>query len=321
MMPRKQFDVFISHASIDKPAYVDELYHFLKKLGISIFYDSESISWGDNWKTAILTGTEKAEFAIVVISDNFFGHKWTERELYEFLNRQNNTGQKIILPLLYNVSSDTINMHYPELKEIQYIDGTKYSFSDITIGFAKELIKRLKASQVAHPEPGGIFHPTLKNGIKAIDLLDINPFHHPDGSRTSSLIIRQRSTTSAYLYADFTGDNLPDYAGVCVKLWNDNWESFYDTGSLSFSLSCNGDYFNNVIKLEPKSGTENRTIRPYEILLTNSNMYINIPLRELASDRDRAKFRSMTELVFLFQRGVFRGSVDIEINDLMISFN
>ncbi len=54
--------------------------------------------WGDNWKERILNGTKKAEFAIIVISENFFDREWTERELSEFLNRQNRNGQKLILP-------------------------------------------------------------------------------------------------------------------------------------------------------------------------------------------------------------------------------
>ena len=84
-----EYDVFISHASKDKADLVEELYQSLNKLGVAIFYDKESLEWGDNWKDRILNGTNKAEFAIIVISENFFDREWTERELSEFLNRQN----------------------------------------------------------------------------------------------------------------------------------------------------------------------------------------------------------------------------------------
>lgn len=87
-----EYDVFISHASKDKKNVVEELYQSLNKLGIHIFYDKESLEWGDNWKEKILSGTKKAEFAIIVISENFFDREWTERELAEFLNRQNRNG-------------------------------------------------------------------------------------------------------------------------------------------------------------------------------------------------------------------------------------
>ena len=116
----------------------------LRRLGINIFYDTESISWGDNWKQAILNGTSVSEFAIIVISENFFGREWTERELYEFLQRQNERGQKIVLPLLHNITRDQLKEHYPELYEIQVINTYGKSKEDITILFAKELIKRLR---------------------------------------------------------------------------------------------------------------------------------------------------------------------------------
>jgi len=141
---RKEYDVFISHANQDKVGYVDELYLALRKLGVQIFYDTEVLSWGDNWKQVILDGTAKSEFAIIVISENFFGREWTERELDEFLKRQNANGQKIVLPLLHNISLDTLKAQYPFLSDIQVIDTGRYSKEDIVILFAKELIKRLK---------------------------------------------------------------------------------------------------------------------------------------------------------------------------------
>lgn len=67
-----EYDVFISHANQDKGELIEELYQSLKKLGVNIFYDKEELEWGDNWKEKILNGTKKAEFAIIVISENFF---------------------------------------------------------------------------------------------------------------------------------------------------------------------------------------------------------------------------------------------------------
>ena len=45
-----EYDVFISHANIDKKDLIEELYQSLSKLGVGIFYDKESLEWGDNWK-------------------------------------------------------------------------------------------------------------------------------------------------------------------------------------------------------------------------------------------------------------------------------
>lgn len=139
-----EYDLFVSHASKDKEELVESLYRSLDKLGIKIFYDKESIEWGDKWKEAILDGVNKAEFAIIVISENFFGREWTERELNELLSRQNRNGQKIILPILKNITMEQLQQKYPSVADIQAIDSKDFSTDEITILFAKQLIKRLK---------------------------------------------------------------------------------------------------------------------------------------------------------------------------------
>ena len=114
-----EFDVFISHAYKDKEDLIEELYR-------------------------ILNGTKKAEFAIIVISENFFDREWTERELAGFLNRQNRNGQKLILPILHNITTEQLKAKYPLVADIQAIDSAKYSCDQIALLFARQLIKRLK---------------------------------------------------------------------------------------------------------------------------------------------------------------------------------
>lgn len=92
----------------------------------------------------ILNGTKKAEFAIIVISENFFDREWTERELAGFLNRQNRNGQKLILPILHNITTEQLKAKYPLVADIQAIDSAKYSCDQIALLFARQLIKRLK---------------------------------------------------------------------------------------------------------------------------------------------------------------------------------
>lgn len=139
-----EYDVFLSHANKDKEDLIEDLYQSLSKLGISIFYDKESIEWGDEWKKRILNSTKKAEFAIIVISENFFDREWTERELSEFLNRQNRNGQKLILPIIHNITTEQLKAKYPNVAGIQAIDSKKYNCDQITLLFARQLIKRLK---------------------------------------------------------------------------------------------------------------------------------------------------------------------------------
>lgn len=140
-----EYDVFLSHANKDKPDIVDDLYRSLEKLGVKIFYDKKEIEWGDDWKERILNGTEKSEFAIIVISENFFDREWTERELNTFLNKQNEKGQKIVLPILHKITTEQLKNKYPKVAEIQGISTKDYTCDQISILFARQLIKRLKS--------------------------------------------------------------------------------------------------------------------------------------------------------------------------------
>lgn len=141
------YDVFLSHANKDKLDIVDELNSSLEKLGIKIFYDKKSLEWGDKWKERIIDGTQKAEFAIIVISENFFEREWTEIELKSFLSRQNSDGQKLILPIVHKISNEDLRNKYPSIADIQAIDSKIYSCDEIALLFANQLIKRLKAKE------------------------------------------------------------------------------------------------------------------------------------------------------------------------------
>ena len=139
------YDVFISHANADKAAYVDDLKKSLDKLNIQVFYDKDALEGGDNWKDKIMEGVKKAEFAIIVISENFFGREWTEKELSDFLSRQNQNGQKIILPILHGITVAQLQEKYPAVADIQALDSSKYTCDEIALKFAAQLIKRLKS--------------------------------------------------------------------------------------------------------------------------------------------------------------------------------
>ena len=63
----------------------------------------------------------------------------------EFLSRQNRNGQKLILPILHNITLAQLQERYPSVADIQAIDSKKYTCDQIAIMFARQLIKRLKS--------------------------------------------------------------------------------------------------------------------------------------------------------------------------------
>jgi len=85
----KDYDVFISYARKDKDKLVDELHEQFKKLNVKIFYDAESLEWGDDWKSKISKTINSCKYGVVIISNNYFGREWTEKELNELLRQKN----------------------------------------------------------------------------------------------------------------------------------------------------------------------------------------------------------------------------------------
>lgn len=141
-----KYDVFLSHADADKDSFVEELKQSFDKLGVSVFYDKDSIEWGNDWSQKIKEGLDKCDFGVVIVSKDFYDREWTEKELKSLLIRQNENGDNIILPILYNTNLDELKKHckkscYKDLAKIQFIrfpeDG---DVKDITIRLAKILL-------------------------------------------------------------------------------------------------------------------------------------------------------------------------------------
>ena len=145
---RYSYDVFVSHANANKGEFVNALKAALQRLNINIWYDANKIDWGDNWKLQIKNGLDKCRFGIVVISPEFLGREWTDKELNELLQRQNGTGQKVVLPLLYNITVEKMKEQYPQLTDFQArVVSPADRVEDIVIDFARILIRALKSEK------------------------------------------------------------------------------------------------------------------------------------------------------------------------------
>ncbi len=71
--------VFLSHSSQDKD-FVRELYRRLTRDGVSCFFDSESIGWGDNWVRALERALDECDHVVFILSPDFCNSPWVEVE-------------------------------------------------------------------------------------------------------------------------------------------------------------------------------------------------------------------------------------------------
>ncbi len=113
---RDLYDVFISHASEDKAAFVDPLVEELTRRGLRVWYDRFAVKLGDRLTDTINQGLSKSRFGIVVLSKNFLAKEWPKRELSALFAREHD-GRKIVLPVWHDVCEEDLLDQYPELAD------------------------------------------------------------------------------------------------------------------------------------------------------------------------------------------------------------
>ncbi len=109
-----QWDVFISHASEDKP-YVSTLAQALQTKGLRVWYDKFTLTVGDSLREKIDQGLSNSRYGIVVLSPSFFKKNWAKAELDALVAIQNTAGQKVILPVWHNITQAEVLQHSPLL--------------------------------------------------------------------------------------------------------------------------------------------------------------------------------------------------------------
>ena len=116
-MQKMKYDVFISHASEDKGLIVRPLVMLLEELSVRVWYDEFSLKLGDSLSASIDKGLLESKFGIVVLSKSFLKKNWTDYEYRSLLSRQMN-GQRIIIPLWYDISKEEVLSFSPYLADV-----------------------------------------------------------------------------------------------------------------------------------------------------------------------------------------------------------
>ena len=133
------FDIFISHSSKDKPEFVELLINELKNTSLSVWYDQNSIIFGDDIKNKIMTGIQNALLFVIILSDSFLKSCWANLELGIA-----KTSKVRILPILYNIELSTIAEKYPFILTSKYLISERDDIHKIvniiseTVMFVKE---------------------------------------------------------------------------------------------------------------------------------------------------------------------------------------
>lgn len=137
-MNTHQKDIFICHASEDKPNIVRPLYDRLESEGFDIWYDEAEIKWGDSITERVNWGLIHSRYVVVVLSESFLDKKWPNREFNSVVNKESSSGVVKVLPLLVG-NDDSIKKiveAYPLINDKRYL-----LWSDNQTDIVSELFK------------------------------------------------------------------------------------------------------------------------------------------------------------------------------------
>jgi hypothetical protein len=139
-----RWDVFISHASEDKP-YVEPLAKALEAGGVNVWYDRTSIGWGDDIRTSIDNGLLNCDYGVVVFSKAFLGKKkWTEYEVSALFGLET-VDRKRILPIWHEVTYEDVLKYSPALAQRR----AKSSADDSNDDIVNSVLSMLGRPQIA----------------------------------------------------------------------------------------------------------------------------------------------------------------------------
>jgi len=110
------YDLFISHASEDKDAFVRPLANALRSAGLTVWYDEFTLRLGDSLRYSIDRGLAQSRFGVVVLSPSFFAKEWPQAELNGLFAREM-AGGKAILPIWHRMRHSDVLRHAPMLAD------------------------------------------------------------------------------------------------------------------------------------------------------------------------------------------------------------
>lgn len=132
----KKYDIFISHASEDKGAIVRPLATILERLSVRVWYDEFSLQLGDSLTATIDRGLQESRYGLVVLSKAFLSKQWPEYEYRSLMTREID-GERVILPLWYDVTKEDVKSFSLYLADIMALPISRANFGRIVPAILK----------------------------------------------------------------------------------------------------------------------------------------------------------------------------------------
>jgi hypothetical protein len=138
------YDLFISHASEDKDAFVRQLAVELRTLGVRVWYDEFSLRPGDSLRESIDRGLSSSRHGLVVLSKAFFAKKWTNWEVNGLVQICLDDSSRRIIPLWLDVNHSEIKEWSAPIADLVALKGGEPK------QIAKEVFETIEGDDVTY---------------------------------------------------------------------------------------------------------------------------------------------------------------------------
>ena len=135
---KRDYDVFISHASEDKSEIVRPLANALTSQGLKVWYDEFELKIGDSLRRKIDKGLATSRVGLVVLSQSFINKGWTNYELDGIVTRTI-SGEQILLPIWHKISKQEVISFSPSLADKVARNTANFTVDEIAVEIANLL--------------------------------------------------------------------------------------------------------------------------------------------------------------------------------------
>jgi RNA-directed DNA polymerase len=139
-------DLFISHASDDKPSFVRPLVKALIREGVSVWFDEYELTIGDDLVAKINAGMVNSRYGVVVLSPHFFDVKrtWPDREVGAMFALEDADKRPRMLPIWHNIDKPGVAAKNPLLAAIVAWKSADHSPKELAEKF-RDFLKTRRA--------------------------------------------------------------------------------------------------------------------------------------------------------------------------------
>ena len=139
---RSQHAAFISYAGEDRDKIAKPLSEALARRGWTSWLAEREMRATGSPRSIIDRGLREARFGVVVLSRSYFGKFWPEAELDALLAREERTGEKVVVPVLHEITRDELGQLSPIMAGRMTINaktGVERTADEVSRSFKKEL--------------------------------------------------------------------------------------------------------------------------------------------------------------------------------------